>query len=61
MLLYAGDRSNDHVKPADAKVVWTTEAGSYEQAVQNQYDYLSWGKYNPPEGEAMDYPPKHLR
>jgi hypothetical protein len=56
MLLDAGDRSNDHAKAVDQKVVWTTEADSYEQAKQNQYDHLGWGKYTPG-AHPFDYPP----
>jgi hypothetical protein len=45
MLLAEGAQASDHVKPADAKVVWTAEAETYEDALQKRNDYLGWGEY----------------
>jgi hypothetical protein len=56
MLLYEGDTSSDHVKDPDAKVTWTCEAETYEEALQNRNDFLGWGEYKS-SGIPFDYPP----
>jgi hypothetical protein len=38
-------------------VIWSTQADSYEAAIQAQYDHLSWGLYPRPP-EPFDYPPE---
>lgn len=57
MLLFEGDTASDRSKEADAKVVWTVEAETYEEARQRRNDYLGWGEYKSG-GDLFDYPPK---
>ena len=59
-LLYEGDTSSDHVKEPDAKVVWTVEADTYEEALQKRNDFLGWGEYKS-DDLPFDYPPKDRR
>jgi hypothetical protein len=57
MLLLEGDAASDHVKPEDAKVVWTIEASTYEEALEKRNEFLGWGEYKRME-IPYDYPPK---
>ena len=45
MLLFEGDTASDHVKEPDAKVIWTVEAETYEEALQKRNDFLGWGEF----------------
>jgi phage terminase small subunit len=29
------------------EVIWTTEAETYNEAMQKYYDFMDWGKYKP--------------
>ena len=31
--------------PPDAKLLWTTEAASWNEAQQKRYDFMGWGRY----------------
>lgn len=57
MLLFEGDTGSDRSKEPDAKVVWTVEADTYEEALQKRNDYLGWGEYKSG-GLLYDYPPR---
>jgi hypothetical protein len=59
-LLYEGDTVSDHLKEPDAKVIWTVEADTYEEALQKRNDFLGWGEYKSG-GILFDYPPKGQR
>ena len=60
MLLSEGDTASDHVKDPDARVIWTCEASTYEEAVQKRNEYLGWGEYGS-DGIQFDYPPTDRR
>jgi len=31
----------------DFELIWTTEAETYNEAMQKYYDFMDWGKYKP--------------
>ena len=31
----------------ELELIWTTEAETYNEAMQNYYDFMDWGKYKP--------------
>ncbi|BCM89999.1 hypothetical protein IAD21_01850 [Abditibacteriota bacterium] len=35
----------------DSKLIWTTEAESWNEAQQNRYDFMGWGHYRTMEEE----------
>jgi hypothetical protein len=51
--MYEGDPQS---RPDDAKVIFTCEADTYEEALQMQYDFLGWAEYKS-SGYLFDYPP----
>lgn len=59
-LLHEGGIASDHLKEPDAKVIWTVEAETYEEALQKRNDFLGWGEYKSC-GVPYDYPPKGQR
>jgi hypothetical protein len=55
-LRYFPDIADYHVRPLDETVVWFTHAGSFEEAIHGQHDYLGWGSYSP-HPQKWAYPP----
>ncbi len=56
-LLYRGDDANTSRLPSDARIVWTCEADTYEEALQKRNDFLGWGPYKRADF-PFDYPGK---
>jgi hypothetical protein len=59
-LLKEGDRSAEHLKEADARVICVVEAETYEEALQKRNDFLGWGEYKS-NGLVFDYPDSRRR
>ena len=55
-LRYFPDVSDRHVRPRDERIVWTTHASSYEEALQARNDFLEWGEYKS-SPYPWEYPP----
>ena len=58
--IHEGDATSDHFRPQDARVIWTVDADTYEEALQKRNDFLGWGEYKTG-GLTFDYPPPSKR
>ena len=44
-----GDETNYQLLDSDARLIWTCEADSWDEAQQKRYDFMDWGTYRSPE------------
>lgn len=54
-LLWDGDERNKAQLPFDAKVIFSCTADTYEEAKQQQHDFLGWEPYDSG-GTTWEYP-----
>jgi hypothetical protein len=43
----SGDKANADMLPIDARLIWTVEADSWEEACRRQHEFLGWEPYKP--------------
>jgi hypothetical protein len=46
----ADEQKHERLEP-DSKLIWTTEAASWNEAQQKRYDFMGWGHYRTIEEE----------
>ena len=41
------DEKRHQLLEPDARLIWTCEASSWDEAQQKRYDFMAWGTYRP--------------
>lgn len=50
--LYTDEQKQERIEPG-SKLIWTTEAASWNEAQQKRYDFMDWGHYRTIEEEDV--------